>query len=228
MLTIPRGCGVNLKPVCSFLERSVAKDELEVGTSPGQAPLLTAAWDHRTDQGAGPVGPPGAPLPAHGRVMSGIHDGSAGSQPALLSWAPGLPQSPHSCGSWTRPLGIRHVILGPGWPPPGTWLSPGHTLLCGRGHQQLRWLISPACCSPPSPSESGFISPFWALPLPTSPGCQWDGGRNLGGPGPSGQSFLPKASHPRGPRCEHLCPRGHTVTPGSSRRSAPRLCSVGN
>lgn len=152
MLTIPRGCGVNLKPVCSFLERSVAKDELEVGTSPGQVPLLTAAWDHRADQGAGPVGPPGAPLPAHGGVMSGIHDSSAGSQPALLSWAPGLPQSPHSCGWWTCPLGISHAILGPA----------GHPLERG-------YLPATRSCAAGDTSSSDGLSPRPVAPSPVPP-----------------------------------------------------------
>lgn len=163
-----------------------------MGTSPGQVPLLTAAWDHHADQGAGPVGPPGTPLPAHGGAMSGIRDGSAGSQPAPLSWAPGLPQSPRSCGWWTRPLGIGHAILGPGWPPPGTWLSPGHTLLRSRGPQRLRWLISPACCSLPVPPSLALSLHSGLFLYPQALAASGMGAGTLVVPDPRGRVSSPR------------------------------------
>lgn len=159
-----------------------------MGTSPGP----TAAWGLCADLGAGWYTPPwGSPC-----CSPRNNNSSAGSQSAPLSRPPTssapLPLlMPPPAGSQLAHCASISRSRALAWPPPETWLSPHHTCCGAWGRRQLRWLIRPACCSLPSPSESGFILLFWALPLPISPGCKWDGGWNLGCPGPSGQGLRP-------------------------------------
>ena len=98
-------------------------------------------------------------------------------------------------------------------PPPEAWLSPSHTP-CGAGAHGGPSGLSPSPQSLPSPSESGFISQFRALPLPTS----WrDGGRSLVVLDPRDWP-LPGA----------LVSYRTCGDPEIIRTLRPRLCSVGN
>lgn len=145
--------------------------EREPGTSPGRLPLLTAAWDHCADLGAGPVCPTSLPT-CHGvpsaSSMAMACTPAAQTLRPLSPQPPGLPWSPccfrspllRAAGSsipWasiTQPRRRR--------PPPEVWLSPSHTPR-GAGAQAAPMAYLPArrpSPVPPSPALSRSSGPF--------------------------------------------------------------------
>ena len=138
--------------------------------------------------------------------------------------APAAADFPRACGGLVHWASITRS-----WAPAGNPLKRGYlpaTHSCAAGDTSGSDGLSPRPVAPspvpPSLALSLHSGPFL---YPQALAASGMGAGALVVPDPRGRVSSPRLNHPRGPRCEHLCPRGYAVTPESSGHSAP-VCAV--